>query len=223
VVPCPALRTAFIRSLIASTSLLLQHPLSAQQTVRPYAMHDIRLGTPLTQLRQLRFLNDEEQDKLRLVCSTDPEGAHAIVLDTIRIGRPGAVRCALFERGADSSLKPGKIQIFGEATQPTLILYKGENDRDFRLAQIGATLQGDRFTQVVTLMRQTYGAPTNYEMTNIETSEGDVGNASWLWTNGVSSIRAELLGLDLDHMSVTFSYDALMNEIELQDKANATP
>ena len=217
------LHRTILAGMLTTATGLMPLPAWAQQTTRPYAMHEIRLGTTLTQLRQLRFLNDEEQDRLRLICSIDPEGAHIELLDTVRLGRPGAVRCALFERGEGKDIRPGKIRIFGEAIQPTLMLYKKQHDTDYRLAQIGATLHGDRFTQVVTLMRQTYGAPTNYEMTNIETSEGDIGNASWSWSNGVSSIRANLLALDLDHMSVTFTYDALMAQIDLGDKANATP
>jgi hypothetical protein len=215
-------RKALSCSLIAISCLLLPRLVSAEQTPRPYAMHEIRLGSTLTQLRRLNFLNDEEQDRLRLVCSIDPEGAHVDVLDTIRIGRPGAVRCALFERGGDG-LRPGKIRIFGELIQPTLLLYKREGDRDLRLAQIGTSLQADRFTQVVPLMRQTYGPPTNSEMSNIETSEGDIGNANWVWNNGISSIRADLLGLDLDHMSVTFTYDAFMADIETQERATTVP
>ena len=77
--------------------------------------------------------------------------------------------------------------------------------------------------QDIRAVELTYGPPINYEMTNIETSEGDIGNASWTWNNGISSIRADLLGLDLDHMSLTFTYEAFMRDIEAQERATTSP
>jgi hypothetical protein len=195
--------------------LLLIQPLfgpqaGAQQRIRPYTLHEVRLGTPLSQLRKLNFLRQEQQDKLRLICSNDSDAVFIDQLATVITSQGPAVRCGLFERGGGDSPAPGRIEVFGEETQLTFVLYRGERDSEVRLAQITGTLRGERFDEVISLLRKTYGAPSNYEMNNVSTQYGYTLNASWFWNNGVSSIQADLLTLDATRMNFIFSYDELM-------------
>jgi hypothetical protein len=203
-------------SVVLSILLLPQFSpeAGAQQAVRPYAVHEVRLGTPLSQLRKLNFLRQEQQDKLRLLCSSDADAVYIDQLAPVTTTQGTAVRCGLFERGEGNSPAPGKIEVFGEDTQLTFVLYRSEQDREVRLAQITGTLRGERFDEVVSLLRKTYGAPSNYEMSNVSTQYGYTLNATWFWNNRVSSIQVDLLTLDATRMNFIFTYDDLMRAAE---------
>ncbi len=182
-------------------------PLAAQQTARPYALRDMRVGTPLADLRQLNFLDGEQRKKIRLLCSNDPEAEGLDVLHPFATGRPGTIRCALFERGNERVPKLAKFEVFAEKIEPILLCWRGKRDREIRLMQIVALFSNARFTQIIELMQRTYGPPSNYQLTTYETVFGPMTNGSYFWSNGVSSIQADYLTLDVERMSVVLSYD----------------
>lgn len=184
----------------------------ARPAPRPYALQDIQLGAPLSELRQLRFVEETARAKLRLLCSNDADSAGIDLLHPLATAlQPDEVRCALFERDKSKTPPaPGKIEIFGEEVSPLLVFYPpDEGGGEPRLTEITVRFDNDRFQQIVAFMRRAYGAPANYEMTAMQTYFGDMVIASYYWDNGVSKIEADSLTLDLDKMSVVFKFTEL--------------
>jgi len=183
----------------------------AQQPARPYALHDIRLGEPLSEMRQLRFLDDTARRRLRLICSTDPDSAGIDLLHPLAtVLRPDEVRCALYERKHTEFLpRSGKMQIFGEEVEPFLLFYPEKPGGAPHLGQIIARLGNQRFQQIITLMRRAYGPTSDYQMSSFRTVYGNMLNATYIWRNGVSSIEATYRSLQLDKMSIILTLNSL--------------
>lgn len=184
----------------------------ARPAPRPYALQDMQLGAPLSELRQLRFVEETVRGKLRLLCSSDADSVGIDLLHPLATTlQPDEVRCALFERDKSKTPPvPGKIEIFGEAVAPLLVFYPPEDGGgEPRLTEIIVRFDNDRFQQIVAFMRRAYGAANNYEMTTMQTYFGDMVIASYYWNNDVSTIEADSLTLDLDKMSVTFKFTEL--------------
>jgi len=202
-------RRSFHLFLLLLLPLLLEA--QARPAPHPYALQDIQLGAPLSELRQLRFAEETVRRKLRLLCSSDADSVGIDLLHPLATTlRPEEVRCALFERDkSKTSPVPGKIEIFGEEVSPLLVFYPPESGGEVRLAEITVRFDNDRFQQIVAFMKRAYGAPANYTMTGMQTYFGDMVIASYYWDNDISTIEADSLTLDLDKMSVVFKFTEL--------------
>jgi hypothetical protein len=183
----------------------------AQPMVRPYALHDIRLGASLSEIRELQFLDDAARQKLRLICSTDADSAGIDLLHPLAtVLRPDEVRCALYERvHADLQPVAGAMQIFGETVQPYFLFYPERPGGEPHLGQIVARMKNDRFQEIVAIMRRAYGPTSDYQMSSFRTVYGDMLNATYYWRNGVSSIEMTFRSLELDKMSVILTLNGL--------------
>jgi hypothetical protein len=202
------------RRALAVLLLLATVPAAAQQQPRAYSLRDIRLGTSISELRQLTFVDEEDRPGLRLICSNEPDASRLERLRLTMTDRPGAVRCAVFEKADTDDPRPWTLDYLGGQTQPTMILYRRELDRELRVAQIVGTMPNNRFQQIIALMQKAYGSPSGYEMSGMGTMLGsDMLNATYHWNNGISSIRADLLSVELDKMTLVFTHEDIMREV----------
>jgi hypothetical protein len=197
-------------AVLAIVSMCLVPGARAQQAKRPFAFHDMRLGTPLSELRELRFLDEEERDKVRLICSSEAESWRIEQLHPTNAGSPDAIRCALFQKGNGTSPKPARIEAYGAEMDPMLVLYRGKRDHEVRLAQILVTLANDRYQEIVSLLEKSYGPANDYQVSVMATPMGSTLNAIYYWTNGVSSIQVEQITQDVHRMVLIYTYDALI-------------
>jgi len=193
--------------------LLLPLLLEAQAgpTPRPYALQEIQLGAPLSEVRRLRFVEEGARNKLRLLCSNDAESAGIDLLHPLATAlRQDEIRCALFE-GETPRATPtqGTMQIFGESVRPLLLFYPPDDGGEAHLAEIIVRFDSGRFQQIVAFMRRAYGPPDNYQMTGMQSVFGEMVDATYYWNNDVSSIEADSITLDLDKMSVVFKLTEL--------------
>jgi hypothetical protein len=200
-----------IVGVIFALAIMIAASAGAQPMVRPYALHDIRLGASLSEIRELQFLDVEGRQKLRLICSTDADSAGIDLLHPLAtVLRPNEVRCALYERvHADLPPVAGAMQIFGEMVQPYFLFYPERPGGEPHLGQIVTRMKNDRFQAIVAIMRRAYGPTSDYQMSSFRTVYGDMLNATYYWRNGVSSIEATFRSLELDKMSVILTLNGL--------------
>jgi hypothetical protein len=202
---------ASITGTVLVLAVMMVSTVRAQLPIRPYALHDIRLGAPLSEIRKLHFLDDAARHKLRLICSTDPASAGIDLLHPLAtVLRPDEVRCALYDR-TSTEFQPvaGAMQIFGEMVQPYLLFYPEHPGGEPRLGQIIARMENDRFQEIITIMRRAYGPTSDYQMSSFRTVYGDMLNATYYWRNGVSSIETTFRSLELDKMSIILTLNSL--------------
>jgi hypothetical protein len=189
--------------LVLATSL----PALAQTepAPRPYSLQEIRLGTSLSELRRLRFLDSDQRAGVELICSPDKRDAsHDPLSPLSEPVEHGMFRCALFDRqgGEDA---PATMEIFAQRASPAFVMYRGRHDSEPRLYQISVRLRNDHFQDIINIMRRAYGQPYNYQIAELQTTYGDMLNATYYWNNGVSGIEADLFTVDLNMMSIVLT------------------
>jgi len=181
----------------------------------PYRIDALPLGTTVSAFRRLDFLPETARRGRTAICSDEPAGA---VLPAIRpnsADRPGAVRCGVFgPRGEGDQPPPVVLEFFGEPFLPAFVFYRAKDDAEPRLAVLSLSTRNERFPVVLDLLRRSYGLPINYEMSRWSSVNGlPVTNATYHWSNGVSSIRLDMLSFELDRLSINFLYDALWDAL----------
>ena len=206
---------------VALALLLTAPPASAQgqrstQQQRPYALHEIRLGTSLADFRALERWQDVRAEGKELVCSDDDHPAALVVRATPDVNATGAMRCALvrLESAAEQRYVPASIEFFGERGDAGFIFYQRGEDADFRLTQINLSFDNKVFQTILGLFRRAYGVPTDFDINAITTLFGaTLANSSYTWDNRVSSIRMDTFGVNIERMSVMFAHNELFAEL----------
>ena len=202
-------------------ALLLLAPFGAaaqgqRTTSRPYALHEIRLGMPLSEFRELERWHDLQAEQKELVCSGDEHPAATIVRPTPDVNAAGAIRCAVVkvESAAEQRYSPAIVEFFGERADVGFIFYQRPEDTDLRLTQINLFFDNKVFQTILNLFRRAYGPPSDFDISALTTLFGaTLANSSYSWDNRVSSIRMDTFSVTIERMSVMFAHNELFGEL----------
>ena len=210
-----------MKAAAAALALLLLASLGAvaqgQRAVsRPYALHEIRLGMPLSEFRELERWHEAQAQQKALVCSGDEHPGAATVRPTPDVIAAGAIRCAVvkLESAGEQQFAPAVSEFFGERGDAGFIFYQRSDDADFRLTQINLFFDNKVFQTILNLFRRAYGPPTDFDITALTTLFGaTLANSSYSWDNRVSSIRMDTFSVTIERMSVMFAHNELFGEL----------
>jgi hypothetical protein len=187
----------------------------AQRQGQPYAIHDLRLGTPLKQFRSLERWEDGD-DNRRLACSNEGTPAGDLVRPSGDMQAAGAIRCAVVRPRPN---EPGewtlvRLNFFGQEADAGFVFYRRPEDPDHRLTQVELALDNQYFATVLSLFRRTYGQPTAFDLNSVSTLFGaQLSNATYMWNNPHSSIRMDMFSVSIDRMSVMFAHTELWDDL----------
>jgi hypothetical protein len=178
------------------------------QPARPYAVHEIRLGTTLAEFRELaRFA--ELAPEQRLICSdrATPE-ERKMLSPSVEFIAAGAIVCGISPREADlATTNAGRLEFFGELAEPSFLFFRPAREREPRLVQITFGFDNRSFERVVTLFRRSYGHNTSVEMMTTTLVEGyTVSNVTYTWDNQASTIYLDRYSGRSDRARATFSH-----------------
>jgi hypothetical protein len=207
------------RTFLLALAALLPVAATAQQggNVRPYAVDEFRLGTPLSEFREVERLAETPVEGARqaLVCSGEDSAGADRVQPNPHLREAGAIKCTpLLWRPGDETPVIGTLELFGEHVECEFLFYRGRNDTEPRLTQITLGFNNQRFQNILAIFRRAYGQPTGFEVDGVTTIFGsDLPNATYVWENRVSTIRLDTYSVTLDRMSVIFVQNELWDEL----------
>jgi hypothetical protein len=205
-----------MRIFAVAFSILILGGVTVQAQLRraPFSMDRIPLGLPLSEFRNLAFVNELARAQLEVICSDAPSAGRLITLRASSYDRPGALRCGIFQQSPDADPVPAKIKLFGQEVVSGFVFHKPPRGDDPRLTIATAVLPNDQFETVLALFQKIYGQPSDYELSAAGSLYGTgASNATYRWTNGVSTIRLDSLSLEFDKMSVLFAYDDILDRL----------
>ena len=179
-----------------------------QRPPAPYAVHDIRLGTTLAAFKEMERWADL-RDPARLVCSDEKSEAGEKVRPGADMQAAGAVRCAVVALAKDEFVEQ-PLEFFGQSATIGFVFYRRDKDPDFRLAQVNLAFDNKYFNTVLNTFRRAYGQPTNFDVNSVTTLFGaSLSNATYEWSNAVSTIRMDTFAVTIERMSVMFAHNEL--------------
>jgi hypothetical protein len=202
------------RAIVLAALLLAIGPQSAAARVLPFAAHEIRLGTPLAQFRELDRFADLDPGE-RLVCSNDPPSSYVYqVRPPEELVEAGAIGCALVPVTDDPAPDAATMEMFGERVKASFTFYQAKGEREPRLTQMLVVMSNRRFENIAGLFRRTYGDAARIDVTGgMLVSGASMSNMVYTWENPLSTIQLDMYSITIDRARATFIYRTWWEEL----------
>jgi hypothetical protein len=201
-------RALLLALLLLPATAAAQGTRTTQRPPAPYSVHDIRLGTTLASFRELERWRDLPSGA-RLACSDEKSEAGETVRPSADMQAAGAIRCAAVAFLKDRFVEQ-PLEFFGQSGNAGFVFYKREKEPDYRLAQVNLAFDNKYFNTVLNTFRRAYGQPTNFDVNSVTTLFGaSLSNATYEWSNSVSTIRMDTFAVTIERMSVMFAHNEL--------------